>query len=100
MTWDTHTGGRSQHTERSRPWLLSRTLPIHLGLDVHKDTISVGILDPDCRSPRSSGSLTTRCRSAGSWRGSPVKPGCKPAIPGVRCDHLSTPAGLRDVHGC
>jgi hypothetical protein len=29
----------------------SRVAPIHLGLDVHKDTISVGILDPDQQVP-------------------------------------------------
>ena len=30
---------------------ISRSLPIHLGLDVHKDTISVGILPPDQQVP-------------------------------------------------
>src|SRR5215204_6789764 len=30
---------------------LHDALPIHLGLDVHKDTISVGILDPDQQVP-------------------------------------------------
>jgi hypothetical protein len=30
---------------------VSHLAPIHLGLDVHKDTISVGILDPDHQVP-------------------------------------------------
>src|SRR4030095_4198437 len=30
---------------------VSHLAPIHLGLDVHKDTISVGILDPDQQVP-------------------------------------------------
>jgi hypothetical protein len=30
---------------------VSHLVPIHLGLDVHKDTISVGILDPDQQVP-------------------------------------------------
>jgi hypothetical protein len=30
---------------------VSHLAPIHLGLDVHKDTISVGILDPDQQIP-------------------------------------------------
>jgi hypothetical protein len=30
---------------------VSHLAPIHLGLDVHKDTISVGVLDPDQRVP-------------------------------------------------
>jgi hypothetical protein len=38
----------------------------HLGLDVHKDTISVAILARSVRCPRSTGFLMTRHRSAGS----------------------------------
>jgi len=30
---------------------ISRSAPIHLGLDVHKDTIPVGTLDPDQQVP-------------------------------------------------
>jgi hypothetical protein len=30
---------------------VSHLAPIHLGLDVHKDTISVGILEPDQQIP-------------------------------------------------
>jgi hypothetical protein len=30
---------------------VSHLAPIHLGLDVHKDTISVGVLDPDQQVP-------------------------------------------------
>ena len=45
---------------------VSHSAPIHLGLDVHRDTISVGILAPGDDSPRSTTSPTTRHRSAGS----------------------------------
>ena len=30
---------------------VSHLAPIHLGLDVHKDTISVGVLEPDQQIP-------------------------------------------------
>jgi hypothetical protein len=46
---------------------VSRTLaPIHLGLDVHKDTISVAILAPTATGPTWTGFLMTRSQSAGS----------------------------------
>ena len=53
--------------------------PIHLGLDVHKDTISVGILPPDQQVPTSSGSPMTRRRCAGSLAASATPAGCEPA---------------------
>jgi hypothetical protein len=53
--------------------------PIHLGLDVHKDTISVGSCRLISRSLTSSGSPTTSHRSAGSLVALAI-PGCyKPA---------------------
>jgi transposase len=44
--------------------------PIHLGLDVHKDTISVGILDPDQQVPdveRIAHDETSVRRLVGRW---------------------------------
>jgi Transposase len=51
MTWVTHTGRAEQHTEGAGRGSVSHLAPIHLGLDVHKDTISVGILEPDQQVP-------------------------------------------------
>jgi hypothetical protein len=53
MTWVTHTGAggatiRKEPAVASVSYLLA---PIHLGLDVHRDTISVGILTPDQQVP-------------------------------------------------
>jgi hypothetical protein len=53
--------------------------PIHLGLDVHKDTISVAILPPTVTAPTSSGSPTTRRRCAGSSAALVIPAGCEPA---------------------
>ena len=84
--------------------------PTHLGLDVHKDTISVAILAPTMRVRWSIGFPTTRRRSAGSPAASatplvasllpaPARPatswpGCWPAwgwLPGDRA--LADPQG-------
>jgi transposase len=43
--------GRSQHTEGAGRGSVSQLAPIHLGLDVHRDTISVAILGPDQQVP-------------------------------------------------
>ena len=53
--------------------------PIHLGLDVHKDTIPVGILRPDQQVPTSSGSPTTSPRFAGSSAALVILACCEPA---------------------
>jgi hypothetical protein len=57
-------------------WHLAVT---HLGLDVHKDTISVAILTPTATAPRSTGSPMTRRRCAGSSAASAIPGGCEPA---------------------
>ncbi|MGH9063676.1 MAG: IS66 family transposase, partial [Acidimicrobiales bacterium] len=47
-------GRKEPHTERNRPVpasLAARRSLIHLGMDVHKDSISVGILHPEEESP-------------------------------------------------
>jgi hypothetical protein len=52
MSWVTHTQAGGANIRRE-PAVVSvaHLAPIHLGLDVHKDTISVGILDPDQQVP-------------------------------------------------
>jgi hypothetical protein len=54
--------------------------PIHLGLDVHKDTISVAILAPIVTAPTSTGFLMTRRRYAGSLAAWVLPAGCEPAM--------------------
>lgn len=51
----------------------------HLGLDVHKDTISVAILALTATAPRSIGSLMTSRRCAGSLAAWVIPAGCQPA---------------------
>jgi len=43
--------GQSQHTEGSQPCPFSTPDTVHLGLDVHKDSISAGILNPGHETP-------------------------------------------------
>jgi hypothetical protein len=58
---------------------VSHLASIHLGLDVHKDTVSVAILAPDRDGPTSSGSPMTRRRCAGSLAAFPIPGSCEPA---------------------
>jgi len=52
MTWVTHTdAGGANIRKEPAVTSVSHLVPIHLGLDVHKDTISVGILAPDQQVP-------------------------------------------------
>jgi hypothetical protein len=53
--------------------------PIHLGLDVHKDTISVAILPPDRDGPDVERILMMRRRCAGSLAVLVIPAGCEPA---------------------
>jgi hypothetical protein len=58
---------------------VSHLTPIHLGLDVHKDTISVGILPADQQVPDVERIPTTRHPSAGSLAASATPAACEPA---------------------
>jgi hypothetical protein len=53
--------------------------PIHLGLDVHRDTISVGILAPGREVPVVERIAMTRRRFAGSLAAWAIPGGCEPA---------------------
>ncbi len=67
-----HWGGRSQHTERSRPWPVARVVhPSIWGWTSTRTRFLSGSCLPASKSHRSSGSPMTRYRSAGSWPGSP-----------------------------
>jgi transposase len=65
---------------------VSHLAPIHLGLDVHRDTISVGILEPDQQVPAVDRIPTTSRRCAGSLPTSVIRVGCEPA---TRPDRLA-----------
>ena len=59
---------------------VSHLAPIHLGLDVHKDTISVGVLLPDQQVPDVDRIAHDEASVRRLWsRGSPIGPGCEPA---------------------
>jgi hypothetical protein len=58
---------------------VSHLAPTHLGLDVHKDTISVAILALTVTAPRSTGSPMTSRRCAGSSVASVIRGCCEPA---------------------
>jgi hypothetical protein len=58
---------------------VAQLAPIHLGVDVHKDTVSVGNLDADQQVRDVEGSLTRRCRSAGSSAAWLIPAGYEPA---------------------
>src|SRR5207253_7874207 len=60
---------KEPHAERSRPVSsVSHRSLTHLGMDVHKDSISIGILRPETRWTWR-GSSTTRSRCGGSLPG-------------------------------
>jgi hypothetical protein len=60
------------------PGIAARGLT-YLGLDVHRDTISVAVLSPRRNTPEVDRIANDEPRSAGSWRSSQIPEGCGPA---------------------
>ena len=58
---------------------VSHLAPIHLGLDVHKDTISVGILRPDQQVPDVERIAHDEASVRRLLARVPIGPGCEPA---------------------
>jgi hypothetical protein len=79
---------------------VSHPAPIHRGLDVHRDTISVAILPLTSKPPWSTGFPTTSRRCAGSLAASAIPAGCEPATRPAR-SALSSPGLLEGMGvGC